>query len=71
MALPTNFIREWQSSGLILIRNTHDASASAEVVAGPKICLYWNRDGLVYVPARLLQALPQVFAWGVAIWVAW
>ena len=25
--------------------NTHDASASAEVVLGPKICLYWNRDG--------------------------
>jgi len=25
--------------------NTHDASASAEVVVGPKICLYWNRDG--------------------------
>ena len=23
----------------------HDASASAEVVVGPKICLYWNRDG--------------------------
>src|SRR5258705_1960475 len=23
----------------------HDASASAEVVAGPKICLYCSRDG--------------------------
>jgi hypothetical protein len=24
--------------------SAHDASASAEVVAGPKICLYWKRD---------------------------
>jgi hypothetical protein len=24
--------------------SAHDASASSEVVAGPKICLYWNRD---------------------------
>jgi hypothetical protein len=26
-------------------RDTHDASASAEVVVGPRICLYWERDG--------------------------
>jgi hypothetical protein len=33
---------------------THDASASAEVVLGPKICLYWNRDGpdVAGLPAR-------------------
>jgi Amidohydrolase family len=49
--------------------NTHDASASAEVVVGPKICLYWNRDGSpawpVDVPPELLPALGTwVFACG-------
>jgi hypothetical protein len=40
--------------------NTHDASASAEVVVGSKICLYWSRDGpawLVDAPLELLPAL--------------
>ena len=55
---------------------THDASASAEVVVAPKICLYWNRDGADVaglVPAERLQALPDLkfLRWGVAIWVAW
>ena len=44
--------------------STHDASASAEVVVGPKICLYGRRDGpdvAGHVPAALLPALPKVF----------
>jgi hypothetical protein len=40
--------------------SAHNASASAEVVVGSKICLYWSRDGLVYVPAELLPALPNL-----------
>ena len=60
-----------------MISATHAASASAEVVVSPKICLYWNRDGLrmwpIYVLAELLPALPglKFLRWGVAIWVAW
>jgi hypothetical protein len=45
------------------VEHTHDASASAEVVVGPKICLYWSRDSRYVaglgVPAALLPALPD------------
>ena len=44
---------------------THNASASAEVVVGPKICLYWNRDGFMWPVACF--AGPEVFAWGMTI----
>ena len=54
--------------------SAHAASASAEVVVGLKICLYWSRDGR-YVPglraSGLLPALAKVFAWRVVTWVAW
>jgi hypothetical protein len=58
------------------VEHTHDASASAEVVVGPKICLYWSRDSRYVaglgVPAALLPALPDLksLRGGVAIWVA-
>src|SRR5882672_2641283 len=49
--------------------NTHDASASAEVVVGPKICLYCSRDGpyVAGLPASGADARPwgtRVFACG-------
>jgi hypothetical protein len=52
--------------------NTHDASASAEVVVGSKICLYWSRDGSAWpvdAPPELLPALggPVFLRAGVAI----
>jgi hypothetical protein len=51
---------------------THDASASAEVVVGPKICLYGvETAGLRASGAAAGLAGSKVFAWGVAIWVAW
>jgi hypothetical protein len=42
-----------------------DESASAEVVAGPKIWLYWNRDGSMWPAACFVG--PEVFAWGMTI----
>ena len=46
-----------------------DESALAEVVVGLKICLYWIWDSFVR-PAACFAG-PEVFVWGVAIWVAW
>jgi hypothetical protein len=56
--------------------NTHDTSASAEVVVGSKIWLYWSRNGpawLVDAPLELLPAFgrPGFLRAGVTIWVAW
>jgi hypothetical protein len=55
-----------QRSGLALIQATHDASASVEMVVGPKICLYWNREGpdVAGLRAEFLHG-------GVTTWVAW
>jgi hypothetical protein len=55
--------------------NTHDASASTEVVVGPKICLYWSRDGLYVAGLRASGAAAspwgtRVLRAGVAIWLA-
>jgi hypothetical protein len=56
--------------------NMHDASASAEVVVGPKICLYWERDGPYVAGLRASGADaglggPGFLLAGVAIWLAW
>jgi hypothetical protein len=55
--------------------NTHDASASAEVVVGPKICLYWSRDGPDVAGLRGCGAAAGLAGFrflraGVAIWAA-